>query len=149
MVNEPRGRVTPTAFPVGQGRAAPASSAPIWQPLCVPYALGIASDGEWVAATADDSGGDRRIALRGETTDSAGDIARTLAAQVVSQLGAADASAFAHRDAMTEEDLASLRAELDGVGLAHCALVPASVALEFDRDLAVGAAMWAWQSAQG
>lgn len=113
------------------------------------YALGIASDGEWVAATADDSGGLRRIALRGETTDSVGDIARTLAAQIVAQFGDADAVAFAHRDALSDEELDGLRHRLDDGGLTDCALVSASVALTFDRDLAVGAAMWAWQNRKG
>ena len=114
------------------------------------YALGLADDGEWVAASANDAGAERRLVLRGDVgRNRPGDRAAALVSQTTALLGDPEALAFAHRDELDAPGVAELRSALDAAGLSSCRLIRASIALSFDRDPAVGAAIWAWRSAGG
>lgn len=114
------------------------------------FALGLAEDGEWVAASANDAGAERRLVLRGDgASDKPGELAALLVSQTVTRLGDPEALAYAHRDDLDARAIAGLRTALDAAGLSSCHLIKASTALSFDRDLAVGAAIWAWRNAGG
>lgn len=113
------------------------------------FALGLAEDGEWVAASANDAGAERRLVLRGDHSQQPGELAAVLVAQSVTRLGEPEALAYAHRDDLDAGAIAQLRSALDAAGLSSCQLIKSSTALSFDSDLAVGAAIWAWRNVGG